>query len=115
MKITNKNNGAILAPKAALALTPWMRMKGLLGKHKSDFPQGAALIIKPCSSIHSLFMGFPIDVLFVSPQNQVIKIISCLRPFRFTAVYFNTGFVIELPAGTIQSTNTQAGDYLSLD
>jgi uncharacterized membrane protein (UPF0127 family) len=113
MKIINKTKNTVLAEEAVVADTIFRRVKGLLGRR--DFIKGEALIIKPCNSIHTLLMRFPIDVLFVDKHNQVIKVVSPLVPSRLTRIYFNSVFVIELPAGTVQSTLTSKGDTISIE
>lgn len=96
-----------------MADSPFKRMKGLLGK--KGLKPGEALIIKPCNSIHTFFMRFPIDVLFVSKDNRVIKAISGIKPFRLTYIYYHADFAVELTAGIISSTATCTGDHLSID
>lgn len=115
MKIINKNKGIILAEEAILADSPGKRIRGLLGKNEAHFSKGQALILKPCNSIHTFFMSFPIDALFVDQQSRVIKALSHLKPFRLSPLILNSFFVIELPAGMIQATQTQEGDYLTLE
>jgi uncharacterized membrane protein (UPF0127 family) len=112
MKIINQAKNTVLAEKAVLADTVFKRIKGLLGR--DDFGLGEALIIKPCNSIHTFFMRFSIDVLFVDNNNRIIKTIISLQPFRLTPIYFNAAFAIELPVGAIQASSTQAGDIISL-
>lgn len=97
---------------AIVASTPFKRMKGLLGR--KSLGEKEALIIKPCNSIHTFFMRFPIDVLFVDKDNKVIKAISNIKPFRISGVYFGAAFVVELSAGTIKRTHTAESDFLSL-
>jgi uncharacterized membrane protein (UPF0127 family) len=58
-------------------------------------------------------MRFPIDVLFLDKFNRVIRKIPHLKPFRFTAIYWASKRVIELPIGAIQSSSTQEGDFIS--
>jgi uncharacterized membrane protein (UPF0127 family) len=110
MKIINAKNQAILADNLIFARGIFVRMKGLLGRR--HLPKGAALLIKRCNSVHTFFMRFPIDVLFVGKDNRVVKAISRLRPFRISAVCWRSSFVIELPAGTIQATATSPNDQL---
>jgi len=113
VKITNQTKKNTLADNAVLAANLFSRAKGLLGK--KELKIGAALILKPCNSIHTFFMRFPIDVLFLDKNNLVIETKSNLKPFRFTRLYFNSALVIELPAGTISSTLTAKGDRLFLE
>jgi hypothetical protein len=113
MRIINKTKNTVLAEDTIIADTFFTRIKGLLCK--KEFKKGQALIIKPCNSIHTFFMHFPIDVLFVDKHNQVIKVISSLRPTRLTPIYFNSAFVVELPTGTAQSTLTSKADTISIE
>ena len=112
MKIINKTRNTVLGKDVNIADSPFSRMKGLLGKR--EFSKGQALLIKPCNSIHTFFMRFSIDVLFLDRDSRVIKVINCFRPFRFSAIYFKAASAIELPCGTIQSSSTQEGDEISL-
>ena len=112
MKIINTAKNTVLADNAVVAESPMARVIGLL--NKKELPAGGALVIRPCNSIHTFFMRFPIDVLFVDKNNRVVKALPHLAPFRLSAIYFNAEFVIELPVNTIHSSNTQSGDPLSL-
>lgn len=111
MRIVNKTRNAVLAEKAFVAHTLPQRTKGLLGR--KNLVRGEGLVIDPCNSVHTFFMRFSIDVLFVDKNNCVIKTVSNLRPFRITSVILGSAYVIELPSGTIERTNTVASDLLS--
>ena len=113
MRLINQAKGTVLAENVLLADSPFKRIKGLLGR--AGFNQGQALIIKPGNSIHTFFMRFPIDILFVDKNNRVLKAVAHLPPFRLSPVSFRSSFVIELPAGTIRSTSTSQGDKLILE
>ena len=112
MKIINKTRGITIAQDAIVAKTPLKRMVGLLSR--KQFEQGQALIIKPCNSIHTFFMHFAIDVIFVDSRNRITKIIRSMQPFRLSGIYLNALFSIELPAGTLKKTSTQTGDYIAI-
>lgn len=71
------------------------------------------LIIERCNSIHNCFVRFPIDVIFLSNDNRIIKIIRKFRPWRFSWIYFSAKRVLELPGGTIPEHVTK-GDYLEV-
>ncbi len=81
---------------------------------KSNLGVGEAMVIKPCNAIHTFFMRFPIDVLFVDKHNKVVKAISNLPAFRLTSICFASQFVVELPSGTIKATHTVSGDQLTV-
>ncbi|MFH1442005.1 MAG: DUF192 domain-containing protein [Candidatus Omnitrophota bacterium] len=110
MKIINNTKNTILAEEAYIADTVFTRVKGLLGKQ--SFDEGSALIIKPCNSIHTFFMRFTIDVVFVNSNNAVVKILPKIAPNKISGVYFKAYFAIELPAGTVEKTSTIIGDLL---
>ena len=113
MRIINRTKNTILAEEVIVADTVFKRIKGLLGK--KEFKKAQALILKPCNSIHTFFMRFPIDVLFVDKNHKVIKAATNLPPFRLTRIYFNAQFAVELPFDTIKSTATCAGDSLIIE
>lgn len=110
MQIVNKSKNTCLATKVSVADTALKRLKGLLGR--GDFKYGEALLIKPCNSIHTFFMRFSIDVLFIDRENKVIKILTHLKPFRISGVYFNSSFAIECPAGVLSQSATALGDEI---
>ncbi len=112
MKIVNLANNISLSEDALPAYSFAKRLKGLLGRQ--SLRRGQAMLLRPANSIHTFFMRFPIDVLFVDKNNMVIKTINNIPPFRATRIYFKSAFVIELPAGTIQETMTKEGDYLQI-
>ncbi|MDD5465668.1 MAG: DUF192 domain-containing protein [Candidatus Omnitrophica bacterium] len=113
MKIINLSNNAVLADKAGMADTFWKRLVGLLNRNSLE--KGEALILKPANSIHTFFMRFPIDVLFLDKNSKIIALFPVLRPFRITPVYFGAYLAIELPAGTLQLTQTKLADSIKIE
>jgi len=101
----------VLADAAHSADTSAQRRTGLL-KHTQLDP-GDGLWIAPCESVHSFFMKFTIDVLYLDRQYRVKKIRPELVPWRVSAC-LTAHSVLELPAGTIVRTGTQAGDQLEI-
>ncbi len=110
MRLINQTRGIVLAQDIVFANTPLKRVIGLLG-HK-NLLDGQALVIEPCNSIHTLFMRFSIDVLFVDKNNKVVKALEQLSPFRVSKLYCKSSMVVELPCGKLKSTQTQDGDSL---
>ncbi len=92
------STGVVLA-RAELADGVFRRMLGLLGRDR--LTDGDGLILEPCSSIHTCFMRFAIDVLFVDRCGRVLRVVERLRPFRFAWGGAGARRTIELPAGTI--------------
>ena len=110
MKLYNKTKNIVLAEDVIMADGLFKRMKGLLGK--KELKPGQGIILKPCNSVHTFFMHFPIDVIFVDKNNTVVKIIPFLAPSSISGVYFSAHRCFELPAGTIASSSTQEGDIV---
>lgn len=111
MALVNSSRNAILAEHIIIADSLFSRMKGLLGKDKLCLQH--ALILRPCNAIHTFFMRFSIDCLFVDKHNRIVKIISDFKPWHISRPYPKSRFVVELPAGTIAATNTREGDTVS--
>lgn len=110
MQLINKTNGQVLADKLETANTPFRRMKGLLGREKLETGEGLHII--PCSSIHSFFMKFVFDAIFIDKNNKIRHLIEKMPPGRISRLCFTAYSVIELPAGTICRTSTKIGDKL---
>jgi uncharacterized protein len=87
------------------------RMKGLLGR--PSLPRGEGLLITPACSIHTWFMRFPIDVVFLSRDLEVLDVIASLGPWH-TAGRRGARMVLELPAGEAVRRGLNAGQRLSL-
>jgi hypothetical protein len=73
---------------------------------------GEGLVLRPEWSIHTFFMRFPIDVVFVDADQVVVKIVPDLRPWR-TAVCKEAHEVVELAAGECERRGLHAGDRLA--
>ena len=82
-------------------------------KHKS-LPPGEGLWIVPCESVHTFFMKFPIDLVYLDKKNQVKKVRHAVPPWRLSAC-LAAHSVLELPAGTAAETGTAAGDVLIIE
>ncbi|MDD5692812.1 MAG: DUF192 domain-containing protein [Candidatus Omnitrophica bacterium] len=112
MRLINHTKGVVLAEDIFVARSFFSKIKGLIGR-KLLLP-GQGIILEPCNSIHTFFMRFPIDVLFVNRKYRVIKAIPDFYPNKISLIYWRSARVIELPAGTIKSTDTQLQDYLEI-
>lgn len=110
MKILNANKNTILAENCKGADSFFTRFKGLMGV--KELPAGTGLHIVPCNSIHMFFMKIPLDIVFLDSSNTVIHLIKDIKPWRVTKIIHKAHSVLELPAGTIESSQTMAGDGL---
>lgn len=87
------------------------RNRGLLGR--DSLAPGEGLWITPCEAIHMFFMRFAIDAVFLDRQKRVVKICARLKPWRL-AGSLRAKSVLELPAGTTETTGTQVGDQIEI-
>lgn len=85
---------------------------GLMGRKGLD--EGEALYIAPCSSIHTFFMRFPIDVAFVDRENRVVKVAEAVKPWRVLMGAKGAHAVVELSAGSLGRAGVADGDQLEL-
>jgi uncharacterized membrane protein (UPF0127 family) len=85
------------------------RMRGLIGTRA--WPPYRALVIRPCNAVHTCFMRYPIDVVFVDRRGQVLKIVAALKPWR-GAFAIRAAAVLELAAGEAERLGWRAGDTL---
>lgn len=104
-------DGEAVCERLVVADNPLTRLKGLLGRARLEPTEG--LLIKPTSAIHTCFMRFPIDALFLDRDLNVVGIESDLRPWRF-AGRRGAKVVIELAAGEGRRRGIQLGDRLEL-
>ena len=110
----NRTRQTHIATALAVADTHWRRLRGLLGLGSNDFRNGSGLWIVPCHGVHTLGMGFPIDVLYLDGGLKVVGIQSDVRPWRFAPVLWHAASVLELPCGTATETKTAVGDTIEI-
>jgi hypothetical protein len=112
MIIRNETKNTILVDKGKVADTFLARLKGLLGS--ATLTPGEGLLLTREKSVHTFFMRYPIDVVYVDKHWQVIKIDCNMVPFRLGGYVAKAAYILELPVGTIQEARTTTGDQLSL-
>ncbi|MEX2210241.1 MAG: DUF192 domain-containing protein [Gaiellaceae bacterium] len=105
-----RENGSVLCQRCELAERPAPRMRGLLGR--SGLAPGTGMLFRPAGSIHTLFMRFPIDVVFCDAGLVVLHVERDLRPWR-TAGARGAKVVVELAAGA--AAGVRVGERLILD
>jgi hypothetical protein len=109
LKVVNLTRGTILATCLEVADSGPKRNKGLLGR--KGLATGEGLWIIPCESVHTFFMQFPIDLVYLDRKNRIKKVRDSVPPWRLS-VCLSAHSILELPAGTIRSTQTEPGDTL---
>ncbi len=113
IRVFNKTRGVALIVYGRLANTFWLRLRGLLAS--PALKTGEGLILVGEKSIHTLFMGFPIDVIYVDKSYKVIRADANMVPYRLGPFLSQSAYVLEMPVGTIADTNSQVGDQLSFE
>jgi uncharacterized protein len=99
----------VVCEECLVAATPFTRMRGLLGR--SSLPSGQGILLRPASSVHTFFMRFPIDVVFLDGDLRVVEIAADLRPWR-AAGKRGARAVLELPAGECARRGLAVGDQI---
>jgi uncharacterized membrane protein (UPF0127 family) len=102
-------NGRVVCNRCTLAAHPLARMKGLLGRR--SLAPGQGLLLQPAGSIHTFFMRFPIDAVFLDGESRVVKVASDVGPWR-AAAGKRARAVLELAAGEAARLGIQTGDVL---
>ncbi|HEY7291353.1 MAG TPA: DUF192 domain-containing protein [Vicinamibacterales bacterium] len=109
--LMNARTGEVIATDVELANTRETRRRGLLGRDGLD--SSAALILIPCFSVHTAFMRFSIDVVFIDRDGIVLRVARNLEPWRVAAAW-GAHAVIEMAGGATREDSICAGDRLYL-
>jgi uncharacterized membrane protein (UPF0127 family) len=107
MRLVYAGNGNILADEVLNAYTFFRRLKGLM--FTKSLPSGCCLHIRPCRSVHTFFMKYAIDILFLDAHDNIVGVEVSLKPGKLGSFHKNTASVIELPEGTILENRIQIG------
>jgi uncharacterized membrane protein (UPF0127 family) len=107
-QLINKRTGAVIVSDLEIANSPISRMVGLLGRKGID--NGKGLMITACHSIHTFFMKFPIDVIYMDKDLKVLKITENLKEFRLDSGPSGTCQTLELKAFYIKAIEIKTGD-----
>ena len=112
LRIENPARATTLIDRGRIADNAWRRLRGLIGVR--ELTDGDGLLIEPCKGVHCMFMSIPIDVVYVSKENEVVAVDEAMKPWRIGRLYRRSHRVLELPAGTVAQTRTQVGDRLEI-
>jgi uncharacterized membrane protein (UPF0127 family) len=105
-------NGRVICRRLAIAASARTRMKGLLGRRSLGQDEG--LLLRPAGSVHTAFMRFPIDVVFLDRGMRVLRIAPNMRPWRM-AGQRGARIVVELDAGAAERNGIAPGLQLRLE
>ena len=97
--------------RARVARSAWSRLSGLIGRR---LPEGKGLLFPSCTSVHTHFMWYAIDLVYVSDDDVVVKVVHAIRPWRWSWGGRRARHVLELPVGTAARLAIERGDALSM-
>lgn len=112
MRAINRTNGGVLMDNGSMATSLWARTVGLMGR--SGLPEGSGLVLVGDNAIHTFFMRFPIDVLFLDQQGAVLHKVEQMPPWRISPIVWGARYILELPPKTISRTGSELGHIISL-
>ena len=108
-RVVNLTRGSVLASSVEVADTGKARRKGLLGRE--NLSPGEGLWIVPCECVHTFFMRFAIDIVYLDREKRVKQLRRKMAPWRISAC-LSAHSVLEFPSGIIPASRTQRGDQL---
>jgi uncharacterized membrane protein (UPF0127 family) len=112
MQAFNVTRQRTLAGVLMVADSFFLSLRGLIGRARLE--TGHGLWIVPCQSVHTFWMQFPIDVVFLDKHCKIIHLVENLKPHRVSKHLSKANSVIELPISTIAGTGTQVGDEIQI-
>jgi uncharacterized membrane protein (UPF0127 family) len=108
--VHNPDRNATLVTDGVLASSLWSRFWGLM--FRKSVPEGGGLLLTRSASIHSFFMRFRFDAIFIDNDGRVVKVVHAMGPWRAALGGRGAKDTLELPAGVAERTGTVAGDRL---
>ena len=111
--VRNADRGSTLATQAGLASDVVSRFFGLMGR--KGVADGGGLLLTGSSSIHSCFMRFRFDAIYLDRDDRVVKVVHAMKPWRVSFGGKGARDTLELPAGVAEASGTVAGDQLTYD
>ncbi len=111
MKLKIRYKNKTLSENILVADTLWSRLVGLM--FQKQLHEADGLMLDPCRSIHTFFMRYSLDIVFMNSKNEIIKIIRGMKPWRMTWIYLSASKTLELPAGKLPQ-DVSVGDRLEV-
>lgn len=111
LSVRNLTRDTLIANSLEAAASGPKRSKGLLGRNGIE--KGGGLWIIPCEAVHTFFMKFPIDLIYIDRNYRVKKVRSNVGPWRISGC-LTAHSVIELPSGSVRESKTERGDLLEI-
>jgi uncharacterized membrane protein (UPF0127 family) len=108
--VYNQTRECFLSLGVTPADTTFARLKGLIGKLRLRVDEG--LWVVPSCGIHTMGVLFPLDLIYLDENHQVVHVIEHFPQFRISPLKTHAASVLELPTHTIYTSQTQPGDQL---
>ncbi len=111
MRCFNPKTQEVFANDLKMNNTYFSRLIGLM--FKKSLAAGSGIVLKPCTQIHTCFMRFNIDVIFLDENLQVLHVIENMPPWRVSPLFLKSRYTVELPARTLKG-RVKKGEILAL-
>lgn len=108
--LRREDDGRVLGDRCVLADTLWRRMRGLIGH--GELEQGEGIVLRPSWSVHTFFLRYPIDVVFLDADQVVVRVAANLRPWAW-ATCRGARDVVELRAGECERAKVEPGQRVA--
>ena len=112
IRCARDENGAVVCERCVVADTPLVRMRGLLGRR--DLRSDEGILLEPAGTIHTFFMRFPIDAVFLDRDGRVLRVVESMPPWRMAGAR-HARAVLELRAGESLRRGLAPGSTVVLD
>lgn len=112
MTVQCKENQVTVVAHIIHANTFFTRLKGLMGR--KTLPRDTGLLLEPCDSVHTFYMQFPIDVIFLNKENKVMHIEHNMKPSQIGKRIKGAKKVLEVNGGIAATMNLQPGGVIDL-
>lgn len=110
MDVVIRRNGEIVGKKVMIANTFFSRLRGLLFRRPLE--EGEGMLLIPCRQVHTFFMGYPIDVVFLDCKGEIVEILARLGSGKISPLIPGSRQVLELFAGTVEKFDLRKGNNL---
>jgi uncharacterized membrane protein (UPF0127 family) len=110
-RVLNQTRGNVVCERTELASNPFTRMRGLLGR--AGMEPGSGMLFRGESSIHSAFMRFEFDAIFMDREMRVVKLAERIKPWRALGAK-GAGNILEMAGGEISRLGIAVGDQLAV-
>lgn len=112
MKAVVRETGFVAAREVEEARSFFSRLVGLM--FRKGMKPGSALLLSPCNSVHTCFMRFKMDGLFLDGNGKVLRVVENMKPWRMTSVVWGAQTMLELPGGTLAG-RVRPGQHVSFE